>query len=151
MTPQERARRAAKAMWADDRASQWLGMELVEVDEGRAVLALDVKARHCNGHGSCHGGITFALADSAFAFACNARNQATVGQHTLMSYLAPAHEGDRLIATAREVALTGRSGIYDVTVTTEKGQVMAEFRGFSRTVAGQLFDETETPQAEETP
>lgn len=141
LTPQERARRSAEAMWADDGASQWLGMELVEVGEGRAVLALEVKAHHCNGHGTCHGGISFALADSAFAFACNSRNQVTVGQHTLMSYLAPAHEGDRLIATAREVALTGRSGIYDVTVTDATGRVIAEFRGFSRAVAGRLFDE----------
>jgi len=144
LTPTERARRAAAAMWSDDRASAWLGMELVDVDEGTATLVLTVQEHHTNGHGICHGGITVALADSAFAFACNSRNQSTVAQHNLISYLAPAHLGDRLTATAHEVGLTGRNGIYDVRVTNQDGTVIAEFRGFSRAIRGHLFDENES-------
>lgn len=143
MTPKERAGRAARAMWADDGASQWMGMEITHVDEGTAVLELTVAAHHCNGHAICHGGVIFMLADSAFAYACNSRNQATVAQHNVISYLAPGRRGDRLTATAREVALSGRNGIYDVTVTNEDGTVIAEFRGMSRAINGRLFDQTE--------
>ncbi|KRS19482.1 hydroxyphenylacetyl-CoA thioesterase PaaI [Roseovarius indicus] len=141
MTPKERAQKSAEAMWKDDRASQWFGMEIVEVDEGRAVLRMTVAPEHCNGHGSCHGGVTFSLADSAFAFACNSRNQSTVAQHNIISYLAPGKEGDVLTAVAEETDLSGRSGIYDVTVTNQDGRKIASFRGLSRTIAGTLFDE----------
>ncbi|SHJ55694.1 acyl-CoA thioesterase [Shimia gijangensis] len=141
MTPKERADRSAAAMWAGDRASQTLGMSIVEMDEGRAVLQMTVQESHANGHAICHGGITFSLADSAFAFACNSRNQSTVAQHNMISYLAPGRVGDVLTATASEVSLTGRSGIYDVTVTKQDGTKIAEFRGFSRAIKGQLFEE----------
>ena len=141
MKPKERAEKSAAAMWQGDRASQWFGTEIVEVDEGRAVLCMTVGPQHCNGHGMCHGGVTFSLADSAFAFACNSRNQATVAQHNVISYLAPGHEGDVLTATAEETDLSGRSGIYDVTVTNQDGRKIAEFRGFSRAIKGTLFDE----------
>ncbi len=141
MTPKERATKSAKAMWANDQASKWFGMDLFEVDEGRAVLTLTVADHHCNGHGICHGGVTHALADSAFAFACNSRNVATVGQHTMMSYLAPGKKGDLLTATATEVVVTGRSGIYDVRVTNQDNTLIAEFRGMSRAVSGQNFQE----------
>ena len=141
MTPQERAQKSAAAMWETDRASQHMGMQIVEVDEGRATLSMTVKREHCNGHGICHGGFTFTLADSAFAFACNSRNQATVAQHNNISYIAPGREGDVLTAVAREVSLIGRSGIYDVTVTNQNGLVIAEFRGASRAISGQLFQE----------
>ena len=141
MTPKERAEKSAAAMWAGDRASQSLGMAITEMDEGRAVLQLTVGETHANGHGICHGGITFALADSAFAFACNSRNQSTVAQHNIISYLAPGRVGDVLTATATEVSLTGRSGIYDVTVTNQDGTRIAEFRGMSRAIKGQLFEE----------
>ncbi|WP_397541971.1 hydroxyphenylacetyl-CoA thioesterase PaaI [Roseovarius salis] len=141
MTPKERAERAATAMWSGDRASQWAGMEITHVDEGEATLELTVQPHHCNGHGICHGGLTFMLADSAFAFACNSRNQSTVAQHNVVSYVAPGKQGDRLIAKAREVALNGRNGIYDVTVTNRNGTVIAEFRGMSRAISGRLFDE----------
>jgi acyl-CoA thioesterase len=141
MTPKERAEKSAAVMWSNDNASVWLGMELVNVDEGHAVLSMTVQKHHANGHGICHGGITFALADSAFAFACNSRNQCTVAQHNVISYTAPAKIGERLTATAREVSLAGRSGIYDVTVTNPDGQTVAEFRGFSRAIKGQYFDE----------
>lgn len=141
MTPKERAEKSAAAMWAGDRASQTLGMSIVEMDEGKAVLKMTVREEHANGHAICHGGITFALADSAFAFACNSRNQSTVAQHNMISYLAPGKTGDTLTATATEVSLTGRSGIYDVTVTKQDGTTIAEFRGFSRAIKGQLFEE----------
>ncbi|MFW8636482.1 hydroxyphenylacetyl-CoA thioesterase PaaI [Cribrihabitans pelagius] len=141
MTPRERAEKSAAAMWADDHASKWAGMEITHVDEGAATLELTIAQHHCNGHGICHGGVTFMLADSAFAFACNSRNQATVAQHNVISFTAPGRLGDTLIANAREVSLNGRSGIYDVTVTNQDGQQIAEFRGFSRAVKGQLFDE----------
>ena len=141
MTPKERAEKSAAAMWANDNASAWLGMNLLEVDEGRAVLSLVVKKHHTNGHGICHGGITFALADSAFAFACNSRNQSTVAQHNVISYTAPTKIGECLTATATEVSFIGRNGIYDVKVTNPAGAVVAEFRGFSRTINGQHFQE----------
>jgi acyl-CoA thioesterase len=141
MTPKERAEKSAAAMWANDSASVWLGMELVEVDEGSATLGLVVQKHHTNGHGICHGGITFALADSAFAFACNSRNQAVVAQHNVISYTAAAKLGERLLATATEVSLNGRNGIYDVKVMNPEGKTVAEFRGFSRTIKGQHFQE----------
>ena len=141
MTPQDRATRSAAAMWSEDGASQWLGMTLVSVDEGTAAMTLVVEKHHCNGHGMCHGGITFSLADSTFAFACNSRNQVTVAQNNMITYIAPARVGDTLTATAREVSLIGRSGIYDVRVTNQKGETIAEMRGLSRSIKGHLFEE----------
>jgi len=141
MTPKERAEKSAAAMWADDHASKWAGMEIVSVDEGVAELSLTVQPHHCNGHGIGHGGVTFMLADSAFAFACNSRNQSTVAMHNIISYLAPARLGDRLIARAQEVVLNGRNGIYDVKVTNQNDDLIAEFRGMSRAISGTLFEE----------
>ncbi|MEO0386192.1 MAG: hydroxyphenylacetyl-CoA thioesterase PaaI [Pseudomonadota bacterium] len=143
MTPAERAEKSAAAMWSGDQASAWFGMALIAVDEGSATLALTVQPHHVNGHQICHGGVVFALADSAFAFACNSRNQATVAQHNTITYLAPARLGDRLTASAREVSLKGRSGITDVTVTDQNGHTVAVFRGASRAITGQLFSEEE--------
>ena len=140
-TPKERAEKSAAAMWANDSANPWLGMSLDHVDEGTATLSLEIEKHHTNGHGVCHGGVIFALADSAFAFACNSRNQATVAQHNSITYIAPGPLGERLTATAREVSLTGRSGIYDVSVTTQDGTLIAAFRGGSRTIRGTLFEE----------
>jgi len=145
MTPDTRAAKSAAAMWQGDEASKWLGMRIVSVTEGKAELTLTVAPHHANGHGICHGGITYALADSAFAFACNSRNQSSVAQINTITYLAPARIGDTLIAQAREIGLTGRNGIYDVTVSTENGTVIAEFRGHSRTIAGQHFAEEAHP------
>ena len=84
------------------------------------------------------------LADSAFAFACNSRNQSTVAQHNMISFIAPGKAGDRLTAVAREVSLTGRSGIYDVKVTNQDDAIVAEMRGMSRAIRGQLFEEDTT-------
>lgn len=143
MTPKERATRSAEAMWANDQASKWFGMDLVDVDEGRAVLTLTVGDHHCNGHGICHGGVTHALADSAFAFACNSHNRNAVAQHNQISYLSPGKPGEVLTAEAREVSLTGRSGITDVVVTGGDGRKIALFRGASRMISGTHFDEEE--------
>lgn len=141
MTPQERAERSAKAMWAGDSASKWLGMRIDEIAPGRSVMSFQIEEHHLNGHRICHGGYIFALADSAFAFACNSYNQLTVAQENAITYLSPGREGERLTATAVEAARTGRSGVYDVTVTGEDGRKVALFRGLSRTVKGQHFDE----------
>lgn len=141
MHPKERARRSAEAMWAGDRASAWVGMNLAHVDEGTATLTLTIVADHCNGHGIGHGGVTFMLADSAFAFACNSRNISTVAQHNTISFLAPVRLGDTLTATAVETTLKGRSGITDVTVTSQTGETVALFRGASRAIGGHLFEE----------
>lgn len=141
MTPQDRATKSSEALWQGDHAARWLGITVVSVGEGTSVLNLKVEPHHCNGHGMCHGGITFALADTAFAYACNSRNQATVAQHNTISFIAPGQVGDVLTATAHEVSLTGRSGIYDIRVTNQDGTVIAEMRGMSRAIKGPLFPE----------
>ncbi len=130
-----RAERSAAAMWAEDAASQGLGMVLEDVGPGVARISMTVEQRMLNGLGLCHGGFIFTLADSTFAFACNSRNQRTVAQSCTITYLNPARLGERLVATAREVATAGRSGLYDVRVQTAE-RVVAEFRGQSRQVGG---------------
>lgn len=137
-TPQETARLAAEAMWSTDLASQGLGMEIVEIGPGTATLAMTLSERMCNGFGMGHGGFIFALADSAFAFACNSYDERTVAQHCSVTYLKPAIRGRRLQARAREISRSGRSGIYDVEVTQD-GVVIAQFRGHSRTIGGALI------------
>jgi acyl-CoA thioesterase len=134
------ARKSAEAMWADDRASQALGMQILDVGPGHARLAMTIAEHMTNGHGSCHGGLIFTLADSAFAFACNSHGQRSVAQHCSVTFVAPAKRGMRLTAEARERQRGERSGIYDVTVRDEKGTVIAEFRGHSRTLPGSLLD-----------
>ena len=141
MDASERARRSAEAMWSGDRASSWVGMEIAHVDEGTATLTLQIREDHCNGHGIGHGGVTFMLADSAFAFACNSRNASTVAQHNTISFTAPVRLGDTLTATAVEAHLKGRSGLTDVTVTNQSGEIVALFRGASRAIGGHLFEE----------
>jgi acyl-CoA thioesterase len=91
-----------------------------------------------NGHGMCHGGYIFTLADSAFAFACNSHNTRTVAQHCAVTFIAPGRLGDVLTATAAEISRTGRSGITDVTVTNQAGETIAVFRGHSRSLGGAI-------------
>ena len=134
MTPQALAEACADAMWADDRASQQLGIEILRIAPGEATLRMTVTEAMTNGHGSAHGGYLFSLADSAFAFACNTYNQMTVAQHCSVTYIAPGSLGDVLTATAREVSRKGRSGIYDVELSKEDGSVIVQFRGHSRTI-----------------
>lgn len=136
----ELARRCADAMWANDRASQALAMEIVGVGPGRATLAMTVRESMTNGQGTCHGGFIFALADSAFAFACNSRGPRAVAQHCTVTFLRPAQLGDRLTADCAERTRAGRSGLYDVSVKRADGTLIAEFRGHSRTVEGSWVD-----------
>lgn len=132
------ARTCADAMWAEDSATRTLGLQLISVEPGHAVVAMTVTENMVNGHNLCHGGFIFTLADSAFAYACNTYNQRTVAQHCAVTFLNPAQLGDRLVANAVERHRGGRSGMYDVTVTREEGFVIAEFRGLSRVVGGEL-------------
>ena len=126
---------AARRMWDDDAASRRLGMELHEALDGRARVTMRVGADMVNGHGMCHGGFLFLLADSAFACACNSPGPVTVAAAADIVFVASAREGETLEAVATERTRFGRSGVYDVTVTRPAdGQVVAEFRGRSRTL-----------------
>lgn len=131
LSAQERAEQSAAAMWAQDAASQAMGMTLDSVRPGYARLTMQVRDDMVNGHRICHGGFVFALADSAFAFACNTYGQVTVAQDCDIVFVAPARLGDVLTAEATERHRFGRNGIYDVTVRRD-GEVVAEFRGRSR-------------------
>jgi len=146
--PQAIAEGAARAMWAKDAASQGLGIRLLRVAPGEAVLEMPVEPRMANGHGACHGGFLFALADSAFAFACNSFDRRTVGQACTITYLRPGRVGDTLTATARQLAQAGRSGVYEVRVTDPGGEVLALFQGQSREVGGALTSPPPAPAAE---
>lgn len=139
------ARAAADVMWADDNASKSLGMRLDAVTAGRAVLSMQVTERMVNGHGICHGGFIFTLADSTFAFACNSHNQRNVAQSAQIAFVAPGRLGMRLTAIAEERQRAERSGIYDVTVRDEKDTVIAEFRGMCRTIPGLLVEANGPP------
>ncbi len=140
MTDDDVATRSARAMWADDHASRGLGMTLVRVEPGIAVLSMPVTQAMVNGHGLAHGGFIYTLADSAFAFACNSYNQRNVAQQCQITYVAAGKLGMVLTAEARERHRAERSGIYDVTVRDETGTVIAEFRGHSRAIPGKLID-----------
>jgi acyl-CoA thioesterase len=123
----------ARAMWAADAASAALGMRLDELGPGEARVSMVVRPDMVNGHDLCHGGLIASLADSAFALACNSRAPVTVAAGFAVDFLAPARLGQVLEAHAREVALRGRSGLYDVTVRVGE-TVVAEFRGRSRSL-----------------
>jgi acyl-CoA thioesterase len=144
MSPDQVARACADAMWRDDDASRGLGMEILEVGPGRAVLAMTVKPEMVNGQSIAHGGFIFTLADSAFAFACNSHDERVVAAQGSITFIKPGKLGDRLVATAREISRSGRSGIYDVNVAVD-GVTIAEFRGHSRTIAGSWLPEAENP------
>lgn len=135
LSPEDIARACADAMWAEDDASKGLGMEIVEIGPGFATLAMTVRPDMVNGQRIAHGGFIFTLADSAFAFACNSHNERVVAAHGQITFITPGRLGDRLVAKAREVTRSGRSGIYDVRVTAGD-IVIAEFRGHSRVIPG---------------
>ena len=132
------AERAVEALYAADRASQGLGMQIVATAPGRAVLSMPVREDMLNGHSICHGGFVFALADSAFAFACNSHNRNTLAAGALVDFLAPARAGDVLTAEAIEVSRTRRTGVYDITVTNQRGERVALFRGRAHEIAGTI-------------
>jgi acyl-CoA thioesterase len=123
-------------MWAADTASRQLGIQLDELTQGRARVRMTVADWMLNGHGICHGGLVFALADTAFALACNSGEDAAVAAACDIVFVAPARGGETLFAEAHERTVFGRSGIYDVTVRRDDGSMIAEFRGHSRTVGG---------------
>ena len=127
-------RARADAMWAEDRASSGLGMRLDEVAPGRARLSMAIAEAMTNGHGICHGGFIFTLADSAMAFAVNPRGEPAVAQHAAITFVRPARVGEVLVAEAVERMHAGRSGMYDVRVCTADGELVAEFRGHTRTI-----------------
>jgi len=132
------AQQSAQALYQRDRASQALGMQLAAVAPGSARVVMQVRADMLNGHEVCHGGIVFALADSAFAFACNSYNDSTVAAAGAIDFLMSAREGDELTAEARELWRTRRNGIYEITVSNQRGERVALFRGRSYRIDGQV-------------
>lgn len=137
---QRLAEQVAEVLYAQDRASQALGIRILEVRPGYARLAMTVRPDMTNGHRICHGGMVFTLADSAFAFSCNAGNENTVAAAASIDFLAPSFEGDELTAVATELWRSRRNGIYEITVTNQKGARIALFRGRSARIEGQVVD-----------
>jgi acyl-CoA thioesterase len=133
---QTRAERAANTLYERDRASQALGMRLAGVRPGWARVVMRVRDDMVNGHGVCHGGLVFALADSAFAFCCNSYDESTVAAAASIDFLAPARSGDELTAEAMELWRTRRNGIYEIAVTNQRGERIALFRGRSYRIDG---------------
>jgi acyl-CoA thioesterase len=142
---QSLAERVTAAMFARDRASQALGMRVTGVRPGWARVAMPVRADMVNGHGLCHGGLVFALGDSAFAFACNSYNDSTVGAAATIDFLTAAREGDELTAEATELWRTRRNGLYEIVVTNQRGERIALFRGRSYRVDWQVLDPPASP------
>jgi acyl-CoA thioesterase len=132
---QKLAEETSRRLFDIDRASRGLGMQIMDVAPGRARLTMTVREDMLNGHQICHGGFIFALADSAFAFACNSRAEDTVAASGSIDFLAPARGADELTALAQEVWLRGRSGIYEVIVSNQTGERIALFRGRSHRIA----------------
>jgi acyl-CoA thioesterase len=130
-----------RAMYAQDNASRALGMVLEEIRPGHARMRMAVREDMINGHDLCHGGLIFALADSTFAFACNAANQVTLAASAEIHFISPAKKGETLVAMARERASAGRSGIYDVEVSDQaSGRLVALFRGRARRMDGKIVE-----------
>ncbi|HEV8078135.1 MAG TPA: hydroxyphenylacetyl-CoA thioesterase PaaI [Marinobacter sp.] len=138
-TPQQLAQSCADAMYQRDEASRNLGMEVTQVSPGKATVTMPVSSIMIQGHGSCHGGYLFTLADSAFAFACNSYNKATVASGCSIDYMLGAREGDLLTASAVEQSRGNRTGVYDITITNQNGHVVALFRGKSYQVRGEVI------------
>lgn len=136
LTPQQLAEHVRTAMYSKDGASQALGMQVVAISPTSATMTMTVRADMLNGHATCHGGFITTLADSAFAFACNAGNEMTVASGLTIDFVAPAREGDVLTAESVQVSHAGRTGVYDVTVRNQRGELVAVFRGRSYTMKG---------------
>jgi acyl-CoA thioesterase len=135
-TPQQTAELVREGMLRNDRATQWLGMRIVEVGPGSATLAMPVREEMLNGHDLCHGGLIATLADSAFAFACNSYNELTVASGFGIDFVAPGRLHDVLSARCTELSKAGRTGVYDCEVTNQRGERIAVFRGRSYTMKG---------------
>jgi acyl-CoA thioesterase len=142
--PHRDALQLAKAVGAKmvelDRASLALGMKLEDVGVGYGKMSMTIRPDMLNGHGTCHGGFIFTLADSAFAYACNTHNQVAVAAGCNIEYLRPVNEGDVLTATAHQIALVGRNGISDIVVTNQHGEIVATFRGKSVRIKGHIVE-----------
>ncbi|NVK30315.1 MAG: hydroxyphenylacetyl-CoA thioesterase PaaI [Gammaproteobacteria bacterium] len=128
-------------MWQNDRTTQSMGMKIISVAPGEAVLTMTVQEHMLNGQGSAHGGMLFTMADSCFGFACNTYNQFAVAQQCSINYVAPGKLGDVLTATGREVHRAGRGGVYDIEIRNQDNTLIALFRGTCRTVKGQHLPE----------
>jgi len=142
LDPQQLARASADALWADDQASQAMGMTLEKVAPGSATLSMTVRKDMVNGHDICHGGFIFTLADTAFAFACNSHNLNALASGARIEFLAPGKFGDVLTAVATELSQGRRSGVYDAIVTNQDGKTIALFRGNSARIGGALVDQS---------
>jgi acyl-CoA thioesterase len=123
-------------MFENDAASKAMGMQVEEVGPGFARVSMIVRPEMLNGFRICHGGLVTTLADSAFAFGCNSYNEMTVASGIVVDFLAPAHEGDRLVAECHEVSRAGRTGVYDIKVTNQHGKTVVVMRGRSHTIKG---------------
>ncbi|MGH8129908.1 MAG: hydroxyphenylacetyl-CoA thioesterase PaaI [Steroidobacteraceae bacterium] len=135
------AARATKALFDGDRASQMLGMKIESCGPGKATVSMRVRPDMVNGHRICHGGLIFALADSAFAFACNSHGDNTVAAGAAIEFLAPGREGDDLRAIARERWRAGKAGIYEIEIRNQRDETVALFRGRSHQIAGRVIDD----------
>jgi acyl-CoA thioesterase len=134
------ARRVADTMLSREGTGPAFGIQIEEVREGYARIRMKVRADMVNGHAITHGGMIFLLADTAFAYACNSRNENTVAQNATISFLAASKLGDELIAEAQELSRAGRSGVYQVHVRKADGGVIAEFTGLSRSIGGAVIE-----------
>ena len=139
------AEQCAEVMWPNDRASQSLPVRLESIDADRAVMSMQVTETMLNGYGICHGGYIFFLADNTFAYASNTRNQAAVAANCSIDFIRPAYGGETLTARAELLHQSGRSGLYDVMVTNDKGEAVAHFRGRSSRI-----NKTVIPEGEQT-
>ncbi len=139
MSPDELAARIAQRMLSDEGTGPAWDVAIEEAREGYARISMRLRPDMLNGHGTAHGGMIFALADTAFAYACNSRNAKTVAAQASIVFLDSARVGEMLVAEARETALAGRSGVYHVAVRGEDGRAVAEFQGYSRTVGGPVI------------
>ena len=140
------AEAACQSMYDADACTRWLGMHVEAVAPGYARLSMTVRPEFLNGHRTCHGGLIFTLADSAFAFACNSHNHNTVAAGCSVEFLRPAHGGDVLTAEATEQILSGRHGVYDVRVSNQNGEVVAMFRGKSAQIRGHVIPDPDNPE-----
>jgi acyl-CoA thioesterase len=146
LTVQQIAEACGAAMYERDYAAQALGITLEAIRPGYACMKMSVRENMVNGHNICHGGMTFSLADTAFAYACNSRNQTTVASACTIDFISPARRGDELTAIAHERALKGRTGIYDILVSNQNGDPIAHFRGRSHRIQGAVVPGLKTPE-----
>ncbi|HRH89063.1 MAG TPA: hydroxyphenylacetyl-CoA thioesterase PaaI [Rubrivivax sp.] len=135
-TPQQVAETVRDGMLRNDRASRWLGLQVLQVAPGEASVCMTVREQMLNGHDICHGGLIATLADSAFAYACNSYNELTVASGFAVDLLAPGRLGDVLTARCHEVSRSGRTGVYDCEVRNQRGERIAVFRGRSYAAKG---------------